>query len=285
MKIRQQLALKYIRTKFRLLSILSPSLAARQAFQLFCTPLERDVKEHPEIFEDCEELIFEFSEYKINGYKWLGNGRGRVLILHGFESTAVNFAGYVEPLLEKGFDVYAFDAPAHGRSSGQRTTAIVYSEFIKHLHQRFGPFDCFLAHSLGGLSLSMALVDIPHSNISRVALIAPATETTTAIRHFANFINLDNKSTTAFKAIIERISGRSISWISVTRAVMSIKASILWIHDKQDGITPLADTRQVQEAGYPNIEFWITDGLGHSRIYRDESVIKRVARFFAMEEN
>src|SRR6478672_8811159 len=114
MNLAQRVSLIYIRTKFKLLSAISKKKAAEQAFQLFCTPPTRDKKELPKLFKAAEKLEFSFDEFNIVGYRWNKGGRKKVLILHGFESTAINFEKYVEPLVSKGYGVLAFDAPAHG---------------------------------------------------------------------------------------------------------------------------------------------------------------------------
>ena len=81
-----------------------------------------------------------------------------MLILHGFESTAINFEGYVEPLIKKGYEVLAFDAPAHGHSSGKRITAIVYRDLVEYVDEHYGPVRSYLGHSFGGFVLSLALL-------------------------------------------------------------------------------------------------------------------------------
>jgi len=53
----------------------------------------------------------------------------------------------------------------------------------------------------------------------------------------------------------------------------------LWVHDKDDTMTPFADIDNVVNAKYPNFEFMITEGLGHRRIYRDNKVSKAVIDF------
>jgi hypothetical protein len=58
-----------------------------------------------------------------------------------------------------------------------------------------------------------------------------------------------------------------------------IKASTLWIHDEEDDVTPLSDALKVKELELPNVEFYITRGLGHRRIYRDKTVKNKVIDF------
>jgi pimeloyl-ACP methyl ester carboxylesterase len=63
------------------------------------------------------------------------------------------------------------------------------------------------------------------------------------------------------------------------RAVKEIKAKILWIHDEDDQVSPLSDALKIRQENYSHIQFVITKGLGHSRIYRDRHVISQVVDF------
>jgi pimeloyl-ACP methyl ester carboxylesterase len=279
MKLGQRIALNFIRAKFNLLSAISKKNAAEQAFKLFCTPPSRDKKKLPAVFQEAEKLHFRFGEYDIAGYRWNKGGQRKVLILHGFESSVVNFFSYIHPLVKKGYEVLAFDAPAHGRSSGKRITAIIYRDLIKYVHEHYGPVQSYMGHSFGGFALSLALAEITHDESYRLVFIAPSSETSTAITNFLRVIGLDDKVRKEFENIITRVSGHPVSWFSVSRTLKNIQAKILWMHDEDDQVTPLKDALKVKEQKYPNIQFVITKGLGHSRIYRDPEVGRTIVDF------
>jgi pimeloyl-ACP methyl ester carboxylesterase len=173
-----------------------------------------------------------------------------------------------------------FDAPAHGRSSGKRVTAIIYRDLIKYIHGHYGPVQSYMGHSFGGFAACLALAELSHDESCRVALIAPASQTTTAIDNFFSLIQLNNKIRPEFEHMIEMKGGHPVSWFSVNRTMKTIQAKVLWIHDEDDLVTPLHDAKKVEAENYPNIQFLITKGLGHSRIYRDAEVIKKVVDFF-----
>lgn len=279
MKLVQKIAVGYLRIKFKLLSAISKKKAAEQAFKLFCTPQSRDRNDLSEVFRQAEKLHFKFDQYDIVGYRWNKGRQRKALILHGFESSAINFGSYINPLIKKGYEVLAFDAPAHGRSSGKQVTAIIYRDFIKHIQENYGPVQSYIAHSFGSLALSMALAEIPHNDSYRVALIAPATETTTAIEQFFEFLQLDAKVKKEFENLIVKLGGHPVSWFSINRTIKNIRAKILWMHDEDDKTTPLSDALKVKEENYPNVQFVITRGLGHSRIYRDSEVRRAIVDF------
>jgi pimeloyl-ACP methyl ester carboxylesterase len=281
MSINQRLALKYIRTKFNILSSLSKRKAAEKAFQLFCTPQYRNKKKLPPIFEKAESICFKYEKDIVQGYRWNAVSEKRILILHGFESSVINFDRYVSPLIKLGYCVLAFDAPAHGRSTGKMINALIYSGFIHYINEQYGPITNFMSHSMGGLALSLAIERIKHDDSYKLVLIAPATETTTAANSLFKFLKLDSKVRDSFDKLIEEKSGFPPEWFSVARVAPTIKAKVLWCHDKNDDMTPYSDVEPVIAKNYPHIVFFITQGLGHRRIYRDNKVKEKILEFFA----
>jgi len=279
LKLTQRLALHYIRTKFKLLSAISKRKAAEKLFKLFCTPQYRNRKRLPPIFEKSEKLHFSFEENTIRGYRWNHPSDKKLLILHGFESSVINFDRYVRPLVTKGYEVLAFDAPAHGRSTGKMINAVIYKDVIHHINNTYGPITSFIAHSLGGLALSLFLEETKHDEGYKVALIAPAVETTTAINSYFKFLRLNDDLRTEFDIMVEQIGGRRPEWYSVARASEKIKASVLFLQDKEDDMTPLQDVEPIIQKNYPNFRFMITEGLGHRKIYRDNKCSKAIIEF------
>jgi len=201
------------------------------------------------------------------------------LILHGFESSVVNFEKYASALINKRYEVLAFDAPAHGRSTGKTINVITYKNMIHYIWNHFGPIDAFIAHSFGGLSLCLALEEISHSHSTRMVLIAPAAETKTAIDNFFRFIKLDSGVRKEFDQLITQIGGRPPEWYSVARAASHLKAQVLFLQDKDDFMTPLSDVEPIMNRNYPNFQFIISGGLGHRRIYRDDQSLEKIMEF------
>ena len=282
MELSQRLALSYIRTKFKLLSSLSKKKAAEKAFELFCTPQQRNKKPLPKIFDQSEKLHFKIENLVIKGWRWSPArmpATRRVLILHGFESSVTNFDKYIKPLISKGYEVLAFDAPAHGRSEGKQINAPLYKKTILEINRRFGPVHSYMAHSFGGLAVCLALEEISHTTDHRLVLIAPATETTSAIDSFFKYLQLDPGLRDEFEKRIVLKGGAIPEWYSIRRAMKHIRAKVLWVHDEEDDTTPFSDVLKVRSENHSNIEFVITKGLGHRRIYRDNKVARSVIDF------
>lgn len=280
MKVKQKIGIAAIRLKFKLLAIVSPKKTAEKAFELFCTPLDKQKLVKPSTFHTGTELSFTLNGHHIVGHKWGDNAQNRVLILHGFSSASYKFHKYVHPLLLKNFEVLAFDAPAHGNSGGNTVNAVEYCQMIEMVIKKYGPIKNFIAHSFGGIALSLAMERIEHTAATKIVFIAPATETTTAIDMAFNLLQIKSKKIRRyFDDVIYTRSGKKTSWFSVNRAIKNIKATILWIHDEDDDITPLKDTLPTQHAHLPNVQFLITQGLGHRRIYHSKKVMDAIITF------
>lgn len=279
MKLAQKIAINYYRAKLNIIAVVSKRQAAKKALDIFSTPFRKADKKLSPIFNRAEKLAFETDGVKVVGYRWNVGGSKKILIVHGFESSAANFGAYVNVLTRKGVNVLAFDAPAHGKSGGKRITLPKYVETLKEINKRYGPFDGFMAHSFGGLALSQFLETVPNDLHTKVVLVAPATETTTAIDSFFRFLDLNDQIRKEFDQLIFDIVRVKPEHFSIRRAAKNIKADMLWLHDEGDRTTPIEDVHKVMEDAQPNIRFVITQGLGHRKIYKDENVMKQIADF------
>jgi len=282
MNWKQKLALRYIRASLHILALASVQKAAKKAFKLFCTPQRRTGKKDP--FRDKgEHLSFVLQGHTIRGHRWLPHPsktlNKKVLITHGFESNIRNFEHYIGTLLEKGYEVLAFDAPAHGQSGGKRITLPLYTDMIRTVFDRYGPIHSFMGHSLGALSLALFLDTIHHDHQTRLVLIAPVVEASAAVDGFFQLLELNDEVRAAFEAYELSLFGRPFSWFSLQRALQNIKAPVLYVQDEDDTITPVRDALAIQAAGHPHVSFLFTKGLGHRKIYRDKDVARQVAAF------
>jgi pimeloyl-ACP methyl ester carboxylesterase len=281
MKISQKLALRYARARINILSLSSTRKAAVMAFRLFCTPRRRSDEKGSPLFARGKRLSFKYEGHTIRGRVWLPSSppTKKALIAHGFESSSQVFEAYISALLDKGYEVVAFDAPAHGRSGGRRVTLPKYIGVLRVIEQNYGPFNAYIGHSLGGLALALFLETSPHNENTRLVLIAPAVETATALHTFARLLHLEPAVLHEIDDYIQETSGQHVAWYSLRRALHNIHARILYLQDEDDKITPSREARNIQGDGHRAIGFVFTKGLGHRRICEDAETIARILRF------
>jgi len=281
MKLIEKIFILYYRIRISVFRLMGVKKAAEFAFKLFVTPLRTKTKNNITLPKGAEPLVFDFENKRVYGYRWGNSNNQKVLILHGFSSTLTKFLHYVEPLVQNGMEVYAFDAPAHGNSEGKTINVLQYRELILKINELYGPMNSYISHSFGGLALSLYAEKNIHHTETKIVLIAPATETTTALEYFSSKLGISKSLQTAIKNHIFEKSGMKAEEFSVRRALRQVRANILWIHDLDDDVTPWRDAEQVKSENHSTIQFINTTGLGHRRIYKDPIVAKQVVEFAA----
>jgi len=80
---------------------------------------------------------------------------------------------------------------------------------------------------------------------------------------------------------VEKRGGQPLAWYSISRVLAEVDAEILWLHDENDTTTPIKDVYPLLQKGLPNVHFYFTEGLGHSGIYKDNKVKKRIIEFLS----
>ncbi|MFT3823777.1 MAG: alpha/beta fold hydrolase [Chitinophagaceae bacterium] len=278
MTFAQKLVLRYLRAKLNITAVISEEKAAKKAFKIFCTPQIRKKKLH-RVPPKGEKLTFTLNGLTVRGQRWNHPQPNKIQIIHGFESSYQYFDKYIAAFIEKGYEVIAFDAPAHGRSDGKQLTLPLYIAMLQKIQELYGPVNKYMAHSLGGLALTHFLETQPDTSGIKVVLLAPATETVSAIDGFFNLLELNPGIRKHVDDLILEIAGVPSEYFSIRRAVNNIKAQILWFHDEGDRAAPVKDALAVQADHHPNIELVITKGLGHRKVYKDEAVRKRILEF------
>ena len=154
---------------------------------------------HLEVGPDTKYLISRWSKLGssnlcikgriLKAYEW-GSGEETALLVHGWESRGTALRSFVPGLLEKGYRVVAFDAPAHGNSAGKRTNLVEFAGSIKAIINRIGGVHGIIAHSFGGASTVFALANLQQSRepLKRLVLVASPSRMLSAMEHFLKLI-------------------------------------------------------------------------------------------------
>jgi pimeloyl-ACP methyl ester carboxylesterase len=279
----ERMYLQFLRTKFKTLGLLSPSVAAKFAFDLFSTPYPKFKKRKaPAIFNQAKAMQVTVSDgILINGFEWNAskpNGL-TVLIAHGYASYTYKFEQYIQPLLKSGFRVLGFDAPAHGLSKGKQINALIYKDAIEHIIKVCGPIDHFIGHSLGGLTMALIAENMENPKMHKFVLIAPATKTTTTLDGFFQMMHLSTEIREAFMQELKNRTEFPVTYFEADRAVQKFEGPLLWVHDEGDKVCPYKDLVNFKNNAPDNIKFLITNGLGHNKVYKTPEVIDKIVSF------
>lgn len=289
MKLKQKLSTRYTRAQLNILSLVSARKSAEKAFRMFITPRQRRKGKLPPIFDTGEALSFRQDGHTIRGHRWQPYSDAirpsaeaiapKVLIAHGFGSSTRAFEHYIASLLKKGYEVVAFDAPGHGMSGGKRLFITDYVKMLSAIEQSYGPFQSWMAHSMGGLALVLSLEDVAADGRSRMVLVAPAPGIAPALADWAGELQLPPEVIREIGEYAREKAGHPLEWYSLRRCIGSVASDILYVQDEADAVVSLEEAKAIEGDGHANIRFLFTTGLGHKKVYKDQDVLDQIVDF------
>jgi predicted alpha/beta hydrolase family esterase len=191
---------------------------------------------------------------------------------------------FVEPLLERGFQVVAFDAPAHGASSGFRTTLLKSAASLKRVAASVASPCAIVGHSFGGVVGAVAASDrVDHAlgETRRLVVISSPNRMADVLNRFGAQLDVAPASVAVMKECIEKVASRPIEALSTGAFIAASGLPAMVIHDKNDKEVPVAEGEAI--AAVSGTRFVMTTGLGHRRILLSPFVVDAVVDFLKGE--
>ncbi|HEY5953430.1 MAG TPA: alpha/beta fold hydrolase [Terrimicrobiaceae bacterium] len=208
-------------------------------------------------------------------YNW---GAGRpVLLVHGWGGRATNFAAFLGPMNAAGLGVVAFDAPAHGQSTGTLSSGPAFAAAIEAVEEQQGPFHAIVAHSLGALASTCALGR--RVRVGKVVYLGACCWVEPLLTEFIKPFELAEE----VRRELWRISAGEFGLTEISAEVVAPQlgdtAAIL-MHDPDDTEMPFSHSAALADA-WPNGLLLPTPNVGHRRILRARSIIERTLEHIA----
>lgn len=204
---------------------------------------------------------------------WHWGSGPRVLLVHGWGGHAGRLSAFVQPLLDAGFGVTAFDAPGHGGSAGRLCSLPDFIEAIAAVASTWEPA-ALVGHSMGAAAAALAIAaGLP----ARAAVLigTPADPERYTMR-FARCLRLSAATTEAMKRILRRRYG--LQWSDLLLATHPPPVPVLLAHDRRDPRVPYRDALWLSRS-WPRAEILSRRGTGHHRIIRDPEVVSATVAF------
>ncbi|MGB2503149.1 MAG: alpha/beta fold hydrolase [Flavobacteriaceae bacterium] len=261
-----------------LLSFVVPNIFVSIAYKNLTTPRIHKLRPHEAgVLNKAIDADLPFGGFTIKTYEW-GTGSKSVLLVHGWEGQAGNFADLIELLINDGFTVYAFDGPGHGASSKGGTSLFEFNKLVVQLIKTF-KVDHLVSHSFGGVASSIGLGMFPEIKIKRFVLFTTPNKLIDRIQFVAETIGVSNRVTKRLIKKIEFEEGIIVGNMNVADYVQ--KASVekaLILHDIDDKILPIEQSKEV-EVAWKEARLEEIKGTGHYRILRTNSVLQKALNF------
>lgn len=262
----------------KILQFISPHLATKFAVKLFQTPIKFKTPACEKMMAESAQLeLVEIPELNkhVMVYHY-GFSDRKVLLVHGWAGRGTQLYSIADKLLEKGMMTISFDAPAHGKSTGNTTMMHEFVTTIIYLNKKYGPFEIAIGHSLGGMAVLNSMNRGVH--FKKAVSIGAGNVISTIISDFVNKIKFKPEYTNRIKQVFYKKFKEDIDNYSTSIIAKNIKIPTLIIHDTEDldvDVSCAHNIRQNLQKG----ELLIKNGLGHRRILKDNQVIDRIIDF------
>ncbi|MBK7651022.1 MAG: alpha/beta hydrolase [Flammeovirgaceae bacterium] len=277
-KSKTPFALRIIPVIFPWIERLTPNLANRFFAHLFFTPIgystpQKELKS--ETF--AEKFILSVNGMQIQCYRW-GNAPKTVLVVHGWAGRATQFRRFVKPLIQSGYQVVGFDGPAHGKSSGKSTHLNEFLTVIQALENRYRKIDSIIAHSFGGVASLYAIAE--GLKVNSLIAVASPTIADEIINTYLKALGGSLKTGKAFKEFVLQKYGKPFEEFSSLTFIKRVPSdfNLLLVHDDNDQEVSMDHPNELIKI-FPQARIYKTSGLGHTRILRDNDVIREVVTF------
>jgi pimeloyl-ACP methyl ester carboxylesterase len=239
--------------------------AGKMAYYFLTTP--RRLADDPgtdEFLKDATQETFTHDGQDVHSFHWPGDGPA-VLLLHGWESSTARWFAMYEPLKKAGFNIYAIDAPAHGRSEGKKFNVFMYCQVLDTYfrHLGFAP-DYWVGHSGGGMA-AIYYACKPEYTFTPKQIVSMAVpgELENFIDKFCELVGANDRVKYGIEHHFHRKLDHRFADIDFTEFVKKVEVPGLIVHDEEDDVAPISGARRMHH-NWRGSTLATTVGCGHS---------------------
>jgi pimeloyl-ACP methyl ester carboxylesterase len=262
--------------RFAASTLLFPELASAWAERLFLTPPRNGGAGAALDLIDARSSTLEHKGRHISTWRWGSRDAPAVILSHGWGGYAAQLRAFVFPLLSAGYQVIAYDQPAHGVSEGRLTGLPDFADVLAEIAWTYDAH-AFIGHSLGGVAGALALANA-RVRFRKMVLVSPPADLVGYSRRFARWHWMPETVRRAMQSAIEDRYGVLWDSLEVARIAPRLCAQALVIHDRDDRMVPWTQGARVANL-WPGARLMSTDGLGHGRILCNDAVTRAAADF------
>lgn len=268
-------------------SMFSTEQAARRLsslwFRVFKKPLKPWVAEFWADADQSYQLEIAGRELVVSAW-----GQGPlVVMMHGWSGSGTQFRNFIPALVDAGYQVAVFDAPAHGQNSGRQTHVMAFVDTLIAIQQKFESIDTLIAHSLGGMAATLAMRR--GLQVRRLVLLAPHLDGEMLLDTYAQLLKLRPGLIQRFRELVRERMDRLLQ-AEDSHQLLKLEALLdgehtdgMLVFDQADSEIPIEHFEEIARL-WVSAKTIRTHGLGHHRLLKDKQVIGQVIDYLRETE-
>ena len=262
----------------KILQFFSIKLTTLYLARLFTTPIKHKVPKRELEMDDNsfhKRILIPVINKEIVVYQY-GKSDKKILLVHGWSGRGTQLVKFADAFVDKGYTTISFDAPAHGKSSGNSTIMTEFIASIIEIDNKFGPFEAAVGHSLGGMALLNAIKK--GLKINRLTIIGSGDKVKDILDDFVSKLELKPEFSSHLQQHFEKKYNEPMENYSAQSAAKTVDIPVLVIHDENDNEVPVETSINIHD-NLKNGELLITQHLGHRKILGNPFVIEKTIEF------
>jgi pimeloyl-ACP methyl ester carboxylesterase len=262
----------------KILQFFSIKLTTLYLARLFTTPIKHKVPKRELEMDDNsfhKRILIPVINKEIVVYQY-GKSDKKILLVHGWSGRGTQLVKFADAFVDKGYATISFDAPAHGKSSGNSTIMTEFIASILEIDNKFGPFEAAVGHSLGGMALLNAIKK--GLKINRLTIIGSGDKVKDILDDFVSKLELKPEFSSHLQQHFEKKYNEPMENYSAQNAAKTVDIPVLVIHDENDYEVPVETSINIHD-NLKNGELLITQHLGHRKILGNPFVIEKTIEF------
>ncbi|MEO1698384.1 MAG: alpha/beta fold hydrolase [Planctomycetota bacterium] len=279
-------AVRALRLGIRALRLVSRRAAARALATLFSRPRRHPAPEREvALAARAERRTVQDGDKRVQAYVWGDAGPERTCVLvHGWEGRGTQLGAFVDPLVEAGWRVVAFDHVGHGASDGKRCSLPRMRDTLRRVvEETVGVAPAaVVAHSMGSFATTLLLAEGWRG--TRAVYVSPPDDLLVYFGRYVEIVTGDRDLLPDLIRITEERVGEAAESFEFPRLVGLLDQPLLALHSTDDADVPIDAGRRVV-AAWRGARMVEVDGLGHRRILRDPAVVRAAVDFVAAGAN
>jgi len=281
-----RLQLVFIRLYFWMTSTLLPSFAVYSAHKLFHFPINTKRKNRNALTLPSPKRfnVTFYDDLTLQCYRWGEASHPKVLLVHGWSTTAQSMTHFTHALLQKKYQVISYDALRHGESQKSFSDLASWADSVRAVMLDIGEVECIIAHSFGGAAVTVA------SKLGlatkKLALIAPIHDIAAVADDFAERFGIPLDIIKKMRSYTweknkEHFNKYGTNWNDIVHS--KFKVPTLLIHDTDDKEIGVSHSKQICKM-WQWAQLIETKGLGHRKILDSQKVVDDVLHFIQAKQ-
>jgi predicted alpha/beta hydrolase family esterase len=260
-----------------------PPLVEKLILKLFFSPAPYRINgAQKDLLNQGESFYILSRGNRIKCWKW---GKGPVVLFaHGWNGRGIQFHHIIQPIVDAGYTVITYDAPAHGESEGQYSNYFEYTDALRAVYHylKHKEIHAIVAHSLGAAA-AINMVD-REDFAGKIILIAPPLKLKELLYKTFDDYGVPK---IIYQNLIQDLETNYEYNLHFDNPCQLLKKSVKQIHiihDKTDRVVPYEHVEQIAQS-YSHIHFRATAGYGHRKILNQDMVVKIIEEILKIPED